>query len=338
MRRKLLVLLFCGLACGAGYWAYRHFTAPPKEKGDLDLANNGMACCSLEADYRLPVPLNCGPEVVDGFHGDLHPLLHGQTRTEVKAYWVHPADTDYLDPRAPPEVQRLYKDTVPAVPTRTYSERDFSPLLPPENVVSAGQMWAIDRDKAAVFLKQFHPSLSTHVASAGRRPGPDGAFAVLRAVSPSHLDIVFRVHAEFDLVPEHTDLPLLHAWYSPACFLGRVVVNRDAGTVEYFQLGVPIDRKTNMHSTCWTIYGIRAHNTGRVDRMELVGGSLQGVEGVRWTNAIETAKAHDKLAAVFYKFLDIDFLPFDRMLAAAGEEKKPILAVVLLGAIDDQSC
>ena len=331
MRQKLLVGLIIGLACAAGYWGYWQVTAPNgRKQAGLQPAGDGMPSCpATGADCRLPVPINRGPEVVDGFHGDIHPLLHAHAPMEVKAYWVHPADADYLDPTAPPEMQHLYKDASPAVPTRSYSERDFSPLLPPENVKTAGQVWALDPDKAAVFLKQFHPSVSTHVASAGRRPGPDGAFAVLRAVSPSRLEIVFRVHAEFDLASTPTDLPLLHAWYSPACFLGQVVVNRDTGTVEYFRLGVPTDRKTNVHATLWTTFGIRAHNTSRVEHMELVGGSLEGLEGVRWADEIETASAHDKLAAVFYKFLEIDFMPFGRTLAA-GEQQKPILAVVVL--------
>ena len=46
----------------------------------------------------------------------------------------------------------------------------------------------------------------------------------------------------------------------------------------------------------------------------------------------------DQLAKVFYKFKDIDFVPFDQALAAARARQKPILALVALGALDDQSC
>ena len=115
-----------------------------------------------------------------------------------------------------------------------------------------GQLWAFDPEKAAVFLKQFHPAVSVHSASVGRRPGPDGAFAVLQGVSASYLDIVFRVHAEFDLAPKSGNFPALYVWYSPACFLGRIVVNRGEGTVEYFQFGVPTDMALNIHGTVWT--------------------------------------------------------------------------------------
>ncbi len=333
MRRKLVVCLFLCLACAAGYWAYGRLTAPaqPDEAGP-DVADG----TAPNLDGRVPVPNNRGPEVVDGFRGEVHPLLHRHAQTEVNAYWV-PPNVDHLDPRAPIEVRELYRYVSAAIPTKSYSERDFSGFLPPENVTTVGQLWALDPERAAVFLKQFHPAVSTHVASEGRRPGPDGAFAMLRGVSPSHLDIVFRVHAEFDLLPKPTEIPAFNAWYSPACFLGRLVVNRDEGTVEYVQFGVPTDKMTNVHVS-WRGIGIRAHNTQRVNRMELIGGSLEGLDGVRWTDQIEMAQAHDKLTALFYKFKEINFLPFDQALAAARAEKKPIFAVVLLGALDDQSC
>jgi hypothetical protein len=72
--------------------------------------------------------------------------------------------------------------------------------------------------------------------------------------------------------------------------------------------------------------------------MELVGGNFQAVEAIRWTEQIETAQALDRLGALFYKFKDIHWVPFEQALAAAKVQKKPIFAVVLWGALDDQSC
>lgn len=332
MRRKILVaLLFLGLACSGMYWAYVQNrpteVAPRLHPEDAE----------LELSARMPVANNRAPEVSDGFRGDVHPLLHGHAQTEVRAYW-EPANVDYMDSRAPFKLRRLYMDVSEAVPSKSYSERDFSGFLPPENVNAAGQFWVIDPEKAAVFLKQFHPAVSTHSASVGRRPGPDGAFAVLRGVSSSHLDIVFRIHAEFDLLPEGSTIPVLKAWYSPACFLGRLLVNRKAGAVEYFRIAVPTDKTTNVHATVWVGNGAHAHNISRVERMELIGGSPQGLEGIQFTDQIELASAHEKLAKLFYKFKDINFLPFDRTLASARAQKKPILAVLIFGPLEDQSC
>lgn len=341
MRRIALVsLLFLASACGAGYWAYVQFSAPAVNPiaPCLDLHSQDPA--DAELSFRSPVPNNRGPEVVDGFRGESHPFLHREAQTEVTAYWV-PPKVDRLDPDIPLEVSRLYREVKVSSPTRSYSEQDFTPFLPPGKVKNVGQLWSIDPQKFAAFLTQFHPAVSTNSASVGRRPGPDGAFAMLRGVSDSHVDIVFRVHAEFDLLPKPSNLPIRRAWYSPACFLGRLVVNRQAGTVEYFQLGVPIEKATNVHTTMWIIDGLNGghfHNMHRVDRMELIGGKLQGLDEIRWAGQIDMGQAHDKLAKVFYKFKEIDFLPFEKTLAASREQKKPIFAVVLLGALDDQGC
>ena len=337
MRRKILIsLLLLTLFCGVIYWAYVGTTA-----SRVDEAAQALAC-------RVPVPNNRGPEVLDGFRGEVHPLLRRSAEMEVKAYWnCEKINIDALLPGLPADldvVRRLYMALSVDVHAKSYSERDFSGFLPPENVSTTGHLWALDPETSAVFLKQFQPDVSVRSASVGRRPGPDGAFAVLQGVSASYLDIVFRVHAEFDLVPKSTNLRARNAWYTPASFLGRIVVNRNAGTVEYFQLGVPTDIVKNIHGTVLTAptnehpQGFRVYQFLRADRMELIGGSLQGLEDVHWGDKIETAQAHDKLTKVFYKFKEINFLPFHQALAIARTQKKPIFAVVALGALDDQSC
>lgn len=337
MRRFLILSsLLLGLAGSvAGYWAYVLYQTP--------IPDAPPALCTdpvMELVSRVPVPNNRGAEVLDGHRGERHPYLHKAGTTELTASWI-PPKTDLLDPTMRPGVRRLYTELKVAIPKQSYSERDFLHILPPETVKMAGQIWALEPAKFAGFLQQFHPAVSTKSASVGRRPGPDGAFAILRGVSDTHVDIVFRVHAEFDLLPGEHDLPLRKAWYSPACFLGRLVVDRSAGTVEYFHLFVPTDSKTNVHTTMWIIDGPNGghfHNMHRVDRMDLVGGNRQSVDAIRWSNQVDLAEAHNKLAKTFYKFKEIDFLPFEKTLAAAKAQKKPIFAFVALGSIDDQSC
>ena len=110
-----------------------------------------------------------------------------------------------------------------------------------EELGSVGDMWAVDLDGMAVFLGQFHPSVSMHLDATGRRAGPDGGFAILRAMSPMYAEIIFRVHAEYDLAPG--------VYYTPAHFSGRLVVNRQEGTVEDFYLGIPTDTSLNVTLT-----------------------------------------------------------------------------------------
>lgn len=352
MRRKIVVLSMLVAACGGIFYAtYRkpaQAPAPPIQCAAAARAAR-MEQAELEICGRAPVPVNRGAEVPDGYCNGVHPLLHHHAELEVKAYW-NPASVNMSDllssrPGQLDEVRRLLMRISAAVPAKSYSELDFSSLLPPASVSAAGQMWAIDPERLALFLKQFHPAVSAHSASIGRRPGPDGAFAVLRGVSSSHLDIVLRVHAEFDLAPKLATFPAIYVWYTPACFLGRIVVNRTSGAVEYFQLGVPTDEAMNIHSTVWIgendhpPYSHDAlHQHIRADRMELVGGSLRGLDGVQWAGQIESSEAFAKLAKVFYKFKEIDFVPFSQTLAAARARQKPIFAVIALGAVDDQSC
>jgi hypothetical protein len=234
-----------------------------------------------------------------------------------------------------------------AVPTQVYTERAFSALMP-ESAGSVGQIWEIDRDDVAVFLRQFHPRPTLHLVSSGRRAGPDGAFALLRAVSPTHLDVVFRIHAEFDIAQ--------NVWLTPACFWGRMIVDKTAGTVEYFRLWVPTENRLNIHLTVAESipkggtepvifreieHGDVVHSKRdivRVEQMELVSANQDFSETLDWSSTIDMDEARLKLKQAFYAFENIDWVPWQRAQEAAAATQKPILAVVLWGALDDQSC
>jgi hypothetical protein len=290
-----------------------------------------------------PVATNRGPEVSDGFRGDVHPLLFGRTILPVTALWS-PVGTgrDRMHEKLHPQLYSWFTKLKPADERRTYTERDFSAFLP-EKLGEVGQVWELDGDKIAAILQQFHPKASLHVVAAGRRAGPDGAFAILRAVSPSHLEIAFRIHAEFYLTPDDwpSDQPLFRAWYTPAYFFGNLVVNRQTGTVDYFRLELAKERALNVHLTV-VAQGIgdtrQAHDIVRVEHMELTGGDGETVEKLTWTQGLTSAEANALLAKCFYKFLDIDWVPFDQVLAQARSRGRPIFAIVSWGAFDDQSC
>jgi hypothetical protein len=298
---------------------------------------------SARPHQPTPVALNRGPEVRDGFRGDIHPLLSGHTRLTVTAEWT-PVGTgrDHFETAVPAPLYAAFMNLQPAQAQRIYTERDFSGFLP-EAVGEVGQLWALDPGKIVEILKQFHPRPSLQLVSAGRRAGPDGAFAILRAVSPSYLDIVFRIHAEFSLMPEppSLDQPHFRAWYTPAYFAGRVLVNRKTGTVDHFRLALPTDKALNVHLT-HAARGMgkqrQPHDVVRVERMELTGGDGDLVENIAWTKALSRAEADRRLAKVFYKFLEIDWVPFDQVAARSRSGGKPIFAVVSWGAFEDQSC
>jgi hypothetical protein len=217
----------------------------------LSQVNAGPADSPPEHYRGEPVPLNLSSTIATGFGGDVHPLLHGQTRLELAAHWVTDAKGQYAGKKMVLDGHYFFLDLKPARERQTYTERDFSAFLP-EQLPAVGQLWAIDPNKVATFLRQFHNSPSMHLDSAGRRVGPDGAFAILRGMSPAYLDIAFRAHAEFDITSDLQEMPpgrapVERAWYTPAYFSGEMIVNRAQGTVEYFRLWVPADRSLNVH-------------------------------------------------------------------------------------------
>ncbi len=269
------------------------------------------------------------------FGVSVHPVFHGQTRLPVAAHWspfVYRQQKSPLDVPAFSDLVMgtLYREAKPAQQIRVYTERDFSGLLP-ERIEAVGQVWELDAKRVTAFLKQFHSRASLHVMAPGRRAGPDGAFGILRAMSPSYLDILFRVHAEFEVTPKvnpkqlalagvvaatKPDTPLT-AWFTPAFFSGRMIINRNSGTVDYFYLGIPTDKSLNTHLTVSGVPDNELHFIVRVEQMELKGGDPRLADGTSWPGAIDPGHARERLAGEFYKFKDINWVPLDKALAAA---------------------
>lgn len=299
--------------------------------------NQGPVTAAEAPPFFLPdvVDINRDEKVEEPFRGHVHPILHGKTRLAVTAHWspISQGGRDQIEKRVAPDIYRLFTELKVAVPERIYTERELSPFLMPETVQSVGQVWELDDDDVAEILLQFHPRPSLHVVSRGRRAGPDGAFGILRAVSPTHLDIFYRIHAEFDIAN--------NVWVTPACFWGRMIVDKRSGTVEFFRLWVPTENYLNIHLTVReSISGVvdNKRDIVHVEQMELVSADRELPDTLEWSEAIDMAAAESQLKRVFYRFENIHWVPWDQALALAGQQHKPILAIVLWGALDDQSC
>ncbi|KAF8795971.1 Selenoprotein N like protein [Argiope bruennichi] len=84
---------------------------------------------------------------------------------------------------------------------------------------------------ALLSLFHPHPFLWT-------RFQPQGTTAVIRAVEDNFYDIVFRVHAEFQL-----NKPPLHPfWFTPSQFQGRLIINKESSVIKFFHMEVPDTR------------------------------------------------------------------------------------------------
>jgi hypothetical protein len=75
-----------------------------------------------------------------------------------------------------------------------------------------------------------------------------------------------------------------------------------------------------------------------VDRMELIGGDSGVKDGQVWTGEISVGQARQKLKRAFYKFLEIEWVKPELAVAEAQKRNRPILAIVMWGDLDDQSC
>src|SRR5205823_5169917 len=119
-----------------------------KDHADASIsANPAVDIPAARQTGPTPVALNRGPEVLDGFRGDVHPLLFGQTRLDVSAQWTPVGKgRDQLHRDLNPKLYAWYTELRPAQPRRTYTERDFSAFLP-ETLGEVGQLWSLDDDK-----------------------------------------------------------------------------------------------------------------------------------------------------------------------------------------------
>jgi len=301
------------------------------------------------------VPVNPESRVAEGFRGEIHPLLDAGARLEMAAHW-HPTlaeekrggirlgkidNQEAPEYSIPPRLVQILTESTVAAEQATYDAHALSAFLP-EEIGAPGQMWSIDPERAAAFLKQLHPAVSTafdtYHQPYGRRPGPAGAFGILRAVSAEHLEILFRLHAEFVL--EEGSL-----LYTPACFLGRMVVSRETRAVERLEMHVPTDLPVNLNITVtFALPDIRPRQKvtnivfERVNVMGLEGGDPRAAVDEEWQAEIEATEAEARLKNAFYRFMDIQWVAPERMVETAAAEDKPMMIIVLTSPLDDQSC
>ena len=162
-------------------------------------------------------------------------ILDQETTLQVRAYWEPIADSALDLPNYSPENAAIFNNLSPAHPSQEYEADAFTAFFP-NGDVTVGDLWELDVNKIVPFLRQFHPGATAEMhlnpggwyTTADHRRAvsgmeSDGGFACLRALSSDYAEIVFRVHAEFLL---DKDAP---AYFTPAQFTGRLVLNRNNG-------------------------------------------------------------------------------------------------------------
>lgn len=279
-------------------------------------------------DVLAPSPTNRGSHVQDGFQGDVHPALAEQSLQMRVTSSAIGTGRGFAEGYFPRQFRWPFEEFKVATAVRSYSAHDLSAFLP-QKFEQPGQMWEIDAERVAPFMKQIHSGASLTLAAPGRRGGPNGAFGVLRGVSGTQFEILTRVHAEFVVAPG--------AYVTPSYFEGRMLIDRQSRRVESFSLAVPSDLRLNATLTA-VVPREALIDIVHLDRLELHGGSPKGGKQQEWTTEISLAEARRKLMASFYKLSEIQWVSSDVAVSMAQEQERPILAIVLWGGLDNQSC
>ena len=265
---------------------------------------------------------------------DLSNMPQCSASVRVQAHWEPISDSTFNLHNESPQHVELF-DMSPRQPIKSYGADTFKVFLPLSSA-AVGDIWELDSNGIIPFLRQFHLGATTSL-----QHGEEGAFACLRALSSDYAEIVFRIHAEFTLSSDAYE-----EWrransleddegksrFIPSQFAGRLVINLQKGTFRAFSLHLPT-RNSNVD--------INAFNYADmvfVPRMELLATDVDDQGGIAWDNAITVVEAHKRLELKFYKFAEIDWLPIDVAVAQAEATHRPIHAIIVWGALDDESC
>lgn len=245
--------------------------------------------------------------------------LHATASLELTAHWS-PMTRGSAKLDQDPRYASYYQAKV-HVKKRRY-HRDALQIWLPTSPVSVGKIWKIDQQKLHDFFSQFHPGVSTKL----HQGGPDGAYAMIRAVSADYVEIAFRVHLEFVLKPGAI-------FYTPAQFMGHLLIHRHNQHPVSMRLYVPTTRRLNVD-----LNADRAIDAAFVPRMELVGGNTQLRRGLRWSHRIPRKTVDLRLSQQFYAFMQIQWHDVASGLRTAGQQNKPIHLFAVFGSLDDESC
>ena len=264
--------------------------------------------------------------------------LDEKATLQVRAYWEPIADSALDMPNYSPENAAIFNHLSPTHPSQEYKADAFTAFFP-NGDVTVGDLWELDVNKVVPFLQQFHRGATAemHINPHGwyttadhRRVvtgmESDGGFACLRALSSGYAEIVFRVHAEFLLDKDAS------AYFTPAQFTGRLVLNRNSGTIREFWLYLP-SRNTNVD-----INAFNAADMVFVPRMELIGQNADDQSDIVWETTITEEETKAMLAAAFYKSAEIERFPIEEVVAQAQAKDRPIHLLLTWGVFDDESC
>ncbi|MCG9131837.1 hypothetical protein J5I95_09175 [Candidatus Poribacteria bacterium] len=218
-----------------------------------------------------------------------------------------------------------------AEPEKQYSASIFRDFLP-KAAVSVGTPWQIEHAGTLELLKQLHPnpSFGMRAELPPHKTESQGLWACLRAYNAEFADIVFRIHAQFDLKD---------GWFTPSQFTGHLVIDRMKRSVAFFQMYVP--KGTINFGAKWKIDpDEEGHITdsGFCPQMELRAGIENVGRNTEFIESITQEEVEHKLSRCFYKSQQINWVSLEEALEMAPAQQKPIHAISIDGPLLDESC
>uniref|UniRef100_A0A8C4T3Q7 Selenoprotein N n=1 Tax=Erpetoichthys calabaricus TaxID=27687 RepID=A0A8C4T3Q7_ERPCA len=393
---KLLVILLVPI-CALGLKYYWDGQLARRQEASLQsLGNEGLFLfSSLDTDNDLFLSPEEFKPIIEKLTGTLPPAVfeedvnmddNGETFTIVSKFQPLLMETmtkskDGFLGVSISALRGLREWTSPAVTSSVYSASQFRTFLPPKNKREVGDPWWIIPSELNIFTgylpnNRYHPPtprgkevlVHSLLSMFHPRPfiktrfAPQGTVACIRASSDFYYDIVFRIHAEFQL----NDIPDFPFWFSPAQFTGHIVLSKDSTHVREFRLFVPNNRSLNVDME-W-LYGasessnmevdigflpqmeleasgpstpsvIHDENGNVIDRRDVNSEPIQFVfEEIAWQSEISMEEALRRLEVTMYPFKKVSYFPFSEAFEKAEVEKKLVHSILLWGALDDQSC
>lgn len=261
------------------------------------------------------------------------------------------------------QMQGLKSWTMAHVPSATFSMKEFKAFLPaPDQTLNLlqAQPWYIlearvEKDGPGLTNNRYYPPVVKGrlaiifklLAMFHPRPfvltrfSPQGSVACIRAENNEFLDIVFRIHAEYQL----NEPPLLPFWFTPGQFLGNIVMKKDGSHVESFHLAVPNNRSLNVDME-WIVKQKEEADVdvemevdiGFLPQLELRVEAPMPVNDIKWDSEISFEEAYKAIEEKFYGFKKVSYVPFQNAVVQAKTEKKLLHHILVWGALDDQSC
>jgi hypothetical protein len=204
----------------------------------------------------------------------------------------------------------------PTAPEALHSWSSLETLLP-IGAVGPEDVWELDPAKLTPFLAQLHPGVRTRLRH--RNPAVEGGRATLLRATPEELEILLRVHVEFELLPDE-----LH--FLPAQFEGRLVWDCVNLRPKSFHLALP-PRDTN--------YDLNYRNSIDIGYLPLMQVSS---EGATRASGPEAEAARARLRASFYPSDRIEWHSLEEALARAKKSGRRLHVMQLFGTLDDESC